>query len=209
MKWVRRLLWAALLVAGVAAFAAHRVRRDEMSSLEGALGQVPAFALKDQSGRTVTERDYAGKVWIANFVFTRCASVCPMLTAKFRALQTDLKDVTGLAYVSISVDPEYDTPEVLAAYAKRFEADISRWRFLTGPLGDIERTVVQGFKIHVGDRKPSAEDPTLMEIMHGEHFVLIDASGTIRGYFQADEAGLKELEAAAREAERAAKAPRR
>jgi len=197
MKWARRLIWAALLVAGVGVFAANRLKRQEMSSVEGALGKVPAFTLTDQSGRKVTERDYAGKIWIANFVFTRCASVCPMLTAKFRSLQGELKDLP-LSYVSISVDPEYDTPSVLAAYAKRFDADPARWRFLTGPLGDIERTVIEGFKIHIGERTPAAHDPTLIEIMHGEHFVLVDQEGTIRGYFQSDEAGLKELEAAAR-----------
>ena len=166
--------------------------------MEGELGQVPKFALTNQLGRSVTERDFKGKVWIASFVFTRCASVCPMLTAKFRQLQEQLHDVPGLAYVSISVDPEYDTPQVLAAYAKRFDADASRWQFLTGPLADIERTVVAGFKIHIGDRKPSAADPTLMEIMHGEHFVLIDGKGTIRGYYRSDEAGLAEVSQAAR-----------
>ncbi len=197
MTWARRLIWAALLVAGVGVFAASRLTRQDMSSVEGALGSVPPFVLTDQSGQKVTERDYAGKVWIANFVFTRCASVCPMLTAKFRDLQGDLQGLP-LSYVSISVDPEYDTPAILAAYAKRFDADLARWRFLTGPLGDIEHVVVEGFKIHIGDRGPAAHDPTLIEIMHGEHFVLVDPQGTIRGYFQSDGSGLKELEAAAR-----------
>ncbi len=199
MKWARRLIWAAVLVAGVATFAAQRVPIQESSAVQGELGQVPAFKLTNQAGKPVTERDFQGKVWITNFVFTRCASVCPMLTAKFRGLQQDLRDVPGLAYVSISVDPEYDTPSVLAAYATRFDADVARWQFLTGPLADIERTVVQGFKIHVGDRKPLAQDPTLVEIMHGEHLVLIDKQGTIRGYYQSDEAGLAQLASAARD----------
>ncbi|MFT3927336.1 MAG: SCO family protein [Myxococcales bacterium] len=93
-----------------------------------------------------------------------------------------------------SVDPEYDTPQVLSAYAARFEADPVRWQFLTGPLQDIERTVVQGFKVHRGDPEPSPADPNLVEIMHGEHFVLVDAHGDIRGYYRSDKAGLKELE---------------
>lgn len=197
MKWVRRLIWAAVLVAGVAAFAARRVPLQETSAVEGELGQVPAFTLTNQDGKPVTDRDFRGKVWVASFVFTRCVAVCPMLTAKFRALQQDLSDLPNLAYVSISVDPDYDTPQVLSAYAKRFNADVTRWQFLTGPLADIERTVVQGFKIHIGDRKQGAQDPTLLEIMHGEHFVLVDQTGMIRGYFQSDQAGMAELEQAA------------
>lgn len=198
MKWARRLIWAAVLVAGVAMFAAQRVAIQEASAVEGDLGRVPAFKLTNQAGKQVTERDFAGKVWVASFVFTRCASVCPMLTAKFRDLQKELRDVPAVAYVSISVDPEYDTPSVLSAYAARFDADVARWQFLTGPLADIERTVVNGFKMHIGDRKPLAHDPTLVEIMHGEHFVLVDQKGTIRGYFHSDEAGLAELATAAR-----------
>ncbi len=198
MKWARRLIWAAVLVAGIAAFAAQRVPIQQTSAVEGKLGQVPAFRLTNQLGKPVTEGDFKGKVWIANFVFTRCVSVCPMLTAKFRGLQQELRDVPGVAYVSISVDPQFDTPSVLAAYAKRFQADPAHWQFLTGPLADIERTVIEGFKIHIGEPKPLPQDPTLVEIMHGEHLVLIDKQGTIRGYFQSDQAGLAELVTAAR-----------
>ena len=93
----------------------------------------------------------------------------------------------------MSVDPTHDTPEVLAAYADKFGADPERWRFLTGPLDAIEKTVVKGFKIHMGEPKPNADDPTLIEIMHGEHFVLVDAAGTIRGYYRAEEPELEQL----------------
>jgi len=192
MKKVRLLLWLLVPVAAMGAFAAHQLSASE-GTTKGSLGQVPHFSLTDQQGRQVTDADLLGQVWVANFVFTRCPSVCPLLTAKFAALQKQLGSLP-VRFISISVDPEYDTPQVLAAYAARFEADANRWQFLTGPLADIERTVVQGFKIHRGDPTPSANDPTLVEIMHGEHFVLVDASGAIRGYYRSDSAGLKELE---------------
>jgi protein SCO1/2 len=192
MRKVRLLLWALLPVAAVGAFAARSMSGSEATT-KGALGHVPTFSLTDQRERRVTDRDLLGKVWVANFVFTRCPSVCPMLTAKFAALQKQLGPLP-VQFVSISVDPDYDTPQVLAAYAARFEADPERWRFLTGPLKEIERTVVQGFKVHRGDPEPSPSDPTLVEIMHGEHFVLVDAQGEIRGYYRSDAAGLKELE---------------
>jgi protein SCO1/2 len=192
MKKVRLLLWAALLVAGVGAYAAFRLNAsDELT--RGKLGTVPAFALQDQLGRSVTDRDLLGQVWVANFVFTRCPSVCPMLTAKFQAFQRDLGAIEGVRFVSFSVDPEYDTPDVLKAYAERFEANPERWRFLTGPLDTIEKTVVEGFKVHVGEATPHPENPTLVDIMHGEHFVLVDREGQLRGYYRADKAGLSQL----------------
>jgi protein SCO1/2 len=194
MKKLRWLLWALVPVSALGLFAARQIEAAELTT-KGALGRVPSFALTDQRGRRVTDRDLRGSVWVANFVFTRCPSVCPMLTAKFHALQKQLVDLPAVRFVSISVDPEFDTPPVLAAYAARFEADPERWRFLTGPLAEIERTVVRGFKIHRGDPQPSAGDPSLIEIMHGEHFVLVDQAGDIRGYYRSDSEGLKELEA--------------
>lgn len=200
MKRLRLAVWLLIVVAGGGAFAAHRLSASQREQpTQGDFGRVPAFSLTDQLGRTVTERDYAGQVWIASFVFTRCPTVCPLLTAKMASLQKRLGDRRALRFVSISVDPEHDTPSVLATYATKFGAHAERWRFLTGPLADIERTVVKGFKIHMGQATPHATDPTLVEIMHGEHFVLIDAQGTIRGYFQTDQAGLAELEEAALE----------
>jgi protein SCO1 len=197
MKRVRLLLWGALAVAAVAAFAAQRIYDGEGTS-KGDFGRVPQFALRDQRDRPVTDRDLRDTVWVANFVFTRCPSVCPMLTAKFQALQARLRELEGVRFVSISVDPEYDTPEVLAAYAARYQADDRRWWFLTGPLAEIERTVVQGFKVHRGDPRPSELDPTLVDIMHGEHFVLVDREGVISGYYPAEQERLAEVEAALR-----------
>ncbi len=195
MTRVRRLVWAAVLVLGIGAFAAYRMSSTaEAGAQRGELGHVPSFSLTDQLNRKVSDQDLRGSVWVANFVFTRCPSVCPMLTAKFQALQTKLGKLPGVRYVSISVDPEYDTPQVLAEYAQRFSADATRWQFLTGPLKDIEKTVVNGFKIHMGKAEPSANDPTLIEIMHGEHFVLVDREGVIRGYYRADNDGLRTLE---------------
>jgi protein SCO1 len=194
MRHIRMLLWAALVVASVAAFAAHRMSsRDGARGERAEFGKVPSFSLIDQRGRTVTERDFAGSPWVANFIFTRCPSVCPMLTAKFKALQGKLGDAHDVAFVSFSVDPQNDTPDVLAAYADKFGADPERWRFLTGSLETIEKTVVKGFKMHIGDPEPHKGDPSLVDIMHGEHLVLVDARGVIRGYYRAEEAELEQL----------------
>jgi protein SCO1/2 len=192
MKRVKWLLWTALIVAGVAAFAANQLNAGRRTE-KGEFGRVPAFSLTDQRGRVVTDADLRGSVWVANFVFTRCPSVCPLLTAKFKALQERIGPIAGVKYISLSVDPAHDTPAVLADYAAKYDADPERWRFLTGPLETIEKTVVSGFKIHIGEPKPSANDPSLVEIMHGEHLVLVDATGMIRGYYRAEQPELDEL----------------
>jgi len=194
MKRVKWLLWTAALVAGVAAFAAQRLGAAFSERTEkDDFGTVPSFSLTDQRGATVTERTLHGRPWVANFIFTRCPTACPLLTAKFKALQERLGASSAVRFVSITVDPEHDTPAVLAAYADKFGADSARWSFLTGPLAEIEKTVVAGFKIHVGKPTTNAADPTLVDIMHGEHIVLVDARGAIRGYYRAEEAELTEL----------------
>jgi protein SCO1/2 len=193
MKRVKWLLWAALLAAGVAALAAQRLGGSERTE-KGEFGQVPAFSLTDHRGRTVTDQELRGMPWVANFIFTRCPSACPMLTAKFKALQERLGGAKSpVRFVSITVDPEHDTPEVLAAYAQKFGTDGLRWSFVTGPLGEIQKTVVTGFKIHMGEPMANGVDPTLIDIMHGEHFVLVDGRGVIRGYYRAEQAALDEL----------------
>lgn len=192
MKRVRWLLWAALIAAGVALFAAQRLGAATRSE-RGAFGSVPSFTLRNQQGRAVTDRDLRGTPFVANFIFTRCPTSCPLLTAKFKLLQERVDPSIRARFVSISVDPEHDTSSVLADYARKYDADPARWWFLTGPLGEIEKTVVAGFKIHIGKPTPSAGDPTLIDIMHGEHFVLVDAAGMIRGYYRAEEAELEEL----------------
>lgn len=195
MKRVRRLLWAGVAVAALGLYAGHRLSAKERTE-RGEFGRVPAFSLLDQKGRAVSNRDLLGAPWVANFVFTRCPSACPLLTAKFKALQGELGSLAGgVRFVSISVDPEHDTPEVLSAYAARFGVDPERWLFLTGPLSDIEKTVVEGFKIHIGESTPNESDPSLVDIMHGEHFVLVDRDGVIRGYYRSDASALEELKA--------------
>lgn len=152
---------------------------------------LPSFSLVDQDGRTITLADLRGRVWIASFIFTRCPSVCPRLTAKMAALVEQTRGEEQLAFVSISVDPDNDTPAVLRAYGERHDADFARWRFLTGDQKTLEATVVQGFKVALGRDDSGA-------IVHAERFVLVDAEGRIRGYYDADDTGQRDLLDAAR-----------
>jgi protein SCO1/2 len=166
------------------------------------LATLPDFTLTDQSGAPFGKQQMLGKVWMADFVFTTCPEACPRLTAKMRGLQDALttaeREKIGL--VSISVDPERDSPAVLKAYAAKFGAKEPLWRFLTGSQTEVERAVVEGFKIGV-EKVPVPPAPTAddihnsaFEILHGEKFVLVDAFGRIRAYYDVGEqAGLDKL----------------
>jgi protein SCO1/2 len=150
------------------------------------LGHVGGFSLTDQAGRKVTPETMRGKVWAAAFMFTRCPTVCPRITRRMRELQqAAAKEGVALQLVSFSVDPEHDTPAVLSDYAKKYDADLATWRFLTGDLEVVRKTSEQGFKLAFeGKPTPGAEH---FGLMHGSHLVLVDVSGQIRGYYRTSE----------------------
>jgi protein SCO1 len=150
------------------------------------LGSVGEFSLTDQQGRPVTAATMRGKVWAAAFMFTRCPTVCPRITRRMRDLQQAAATAhIALELVSFSVDPENDTPEVLRAYAQKYGADLTSWRFLTGDLEVVRRTSEQGFKLALdGKATPDAEH---FGLFHGSHLVLVDGAGKIRGYYRTSE----------------------
>lgn len=154
---------------------------------------LPRFTLTDQSGQPFGQEQLQGNVWVADFVFTRCAGPCPMMTSRMAQLQARLNkhpDRQNIRLVSISVDPEHDTPATLQEYAKLARAEDHLWRFLTGPREDIWRLIRSGFKLPVDD----APDNTQMPILHSQKFVLVDAQGRVRGFYDAlEETGQQKL----------------
>ena len=155
------------------------------------LSAVPEFALTERSGRTVESSELAGRVWVANFVFTQCAGPCPLLSQRMSRLQESLSDEPDVRLVSFSVDPKNDTPEVLTAYAKRWGADPKRWLFLTGDKTDLYHLIKDGFKLAISDGG-EPDNPAPGIITHSLRFVLVDHQGRIRGYFQGGESNLEE-----------------
>ena len=120
-----------------------------------------------------------GSPWVADFIFTRCGGSCPILSAKMVALSERMTGVPGVRFVSFGVDPEYDTPEVLAEYGRKLGADPSRWSFLHGERPVIRSLIKDGFKLAIEDAAPDSVEP----ILHSTRFVLVDGEGTIRGYY--------------------------
>ena len=134
---------------------------------------VPDFTLTDAKGESFSLDDMRGQVVVADFIFTACPGMCPMMAKEMKAIQDEFAEVSDLHFVSFSVDPETDTPEVLTAYGERYEADPERWHFLTGDIEETMRISVEGFKL-------GSEDAPLD---HSSKFVLVDREGTIRGYY--------------------------
>ena len=154
------------------------------------IGSVPEFALTEASGATLRRADLLGKVWIANFLFTRCGEACPMMMRHEVRLQTDLPLRDDLRLVSFSVDPAWDTPKVLTDYAHTFGAEQSRWLFLTGDKKQIYHLTIDGFRLATQDADPAKEMP----ILHSTKLVLVDRHGAIRGYYDSsDEDELRKL----------------
>ncbi|MEH6592312.1 MAG: FG-GAP-like repeat-containing protein, partial [Halioglobus sp.] len=157
------------------------------------LMRLPPFTLTDQSGEELASHDLYGHVWVANFIFTRCKASCPVQTALMNELQMGLKETENWKHtriVSISVDPEYDTPEVLSKFIKERNLETSQWHFLTGTREAIWGLSKNGFKLPVADHAKDTEMP----ILHSEMMVLVDWEGRIRGYYNgADEEGLRDL----------------
>ena len=146
-------------------------------------GALPAFALINQDGAPVTRETLSGSVWIADFIFTRCAGQCPLMSAQMAQLHAALVGLPRVRLVSFSVDPAYDTPERLAAYAARYGATPSRWQWLTGDLDAVRTLAQQGFRLGVSE-DGSAEEP----ITHSVRFALVDRQGHLRGYYDATDA---------------------
>jgi protein SCO1/2 len=177
------MLVAVMLAVAVTALMAPRWTRETQSEPPLRLGRVPDFSLVNRDGRQVGLADLEGSPWVADFIFTRCGISCPRMTAIMVRLGETLPDDTRIHRVSISVDPEYDTSEVLQAYAESFGVTDDRWLFLTGDRGAIYPLMVEGFKLGVDASPPptlaSEEEP----ILHSTRLVLVDGHGEIRGYY--------------------------
>jgi protein SCO1/2 len=145
-------------------------------------GTVPTFQLVNQNGQAFGSAQLAGKIWIADFIYTTCPGPCPMISSRMSELQKPLEK-TDVHLVSFSVDPEKDTPEVLRGYAEKLQTEPARWDFLTGPKSTIYKLSHDGFKLAVSDGSDAEGIP-----VHSTRMALVDRHGQIRGYYDAAEA---------------------
>ena len=168
-----KLLTVFALVAALTACSRH-------APVLGVFGDVPPFDLVAQDGQPFHSQSLAGKIWVADFIYTTCPGPCPRMTSHMREVQDAVLKIPGVrtnvSFVSFTVDPANDTPPVLAAYAKMHGA-APIWYFLTGPPATLETLDRDAFKLGNVDGK----------LEHSTRFVLVDGQGRIRGYYDTSE----------------------
>lgn len=174
----RPLFWV-LLVGGIASWP---IVWSASAPLPGALpivATLPRFELTSHTGAAFGSEELDGRVWVASFIFTRCPSMCPRISATMARVQGRTRQlVPDFHLVSFSVDPEHDTPAVLGEYARAHRASPRAWTFLTGTPAAVRAAVEGGLKVAYGE-EPSAAGG----IFHTSHIVLVDRAGRIRGYY--------------------------
>jgi protein SCO1/2 len=154
------------------------------------LGAAPTYSLTDQQGRPFGSADLAGRISLVDFIYTSCTDTCPLLSANMRQVQDELK-AAGLfgnkvVLVSFSIDPERDTPPVLAAYAEHFSADPAAWRWLTGQTETIAQ-LGQDFKLGRPIPLPLDAKSPSVNLAHSNRVVLVDGGGQMRAFYAGEE----------------------
>lgn len=152
------------------------------------IAELPAPSLVDQDGQVFDHKAMEGRLWVIAFVFTHCRATCPRLMAQMKKLQARVSNVRSAHFLSVSVDPRNDTPQVIKAYMSENGLDETNWRFVTGDENAVQDFVVDGFKVGYGRTQWSTE------LTHSNSFALVDEHGRIRGYYRSDDEGLAELE---------------
>jgi protein SCO1/2/putative membrane protein len=144
---------------------------------------VGEFTLTERSGRSVSDADLRGKVWVASFVFTRCSRGCPQVTRTMQELQREFARFPDVRLVTFTVDPGHDNVDELKRYAAAYEADAERWLFLTGSEKEVYRLLHDGFHV-TAEQNQGADRTPGNEVKHDTKLVLVDRDGQIRGYYE-------------------------
>ena len=139
------------------------------------IGPAPKFELTDQNNVKISNKEYIGKVYVLEFFFSTCPSICPIMNKNMVTIEKEFANEKDFGIVSISINPENDTPEVLKAHAKKLEVTSANWHFLTGDKDYIFEWANKGFNLYVGEN-----NKTLGNFEHSGLFALIDKNGNIR-----------------------------
>jgi len=156
------------------------IERDGAVVIDTIYHQVPPFSFTDRSGMPFTHKNVAGKIVVANFFFIRCSTICPKMNGQMQQLQLKLDDPAfdDVVFLSHTVDPEHDTPDLLNDHARMLQADTARWKFLTGDKDAIYLQGSEGY--HVAAREDVMAPGGFL---HSETFVLVDKDRHIRGMY--------------------------
>jgi len=169
----RKIRFTSYIIVAITLFGTYMMKDSKNDYQLPKLGSIPSFEFTDSDGNLISQEELSGKAWVADFIFTTCTMACPVMTGNMNLIHKAFKNNDKVRIVSISVYPEYDTPEILKEYASRYNANTNRWHFLTGPEENVKLVIKNGFKM--GDYEDI--------IFHSEKFALVDQNGNIRGYY--------------------------
>lgn len=181
--WVGFLLFFALIALAFLLWLMQAARNFNQVPLR-VLGPVADFTLTNQDGQLTTLADFTNRVWVADIIFTRCAGPCPRMTAQMRSLQDLLPRAGAAKLVTLTTDPDFDTPAVLKRYGERFGADFSRWTFLTGTKAEIGGLAANSLKLSAQPIKPQDQKDAADLFIHTTIFVVVDKHAQLRGFFE-------------------------
>ncbi|GAB3897962.1 SCO family protein [Spirosoma agri] len=144
--------------------------------------RIPPFKLIDQDGKSIDQSVVKGKIYVADFFFTRCGTICPRVSSQLTRVQDIFRANPSIAFLSYTVDPEHDRPEQLKAYAQKYEAIPGKWYFLTGTKAEIYDLAMHGYYLPAVDKgvKDASPDETFI---HSQKLVLVDKQGIVRGFY--------------------------
>ena len=188
------IVWTVLAVTALAillAFIRERTRAGGKNSPYPVLFAVRPFALTNQLGHITGTTNLLGHVWVADIVFTSCAGPCPRMTALMSELHQSVPPAEPVRFVTLTTDPEHDTPAVLERYGRQHRADPARWLFLTGSKSQIKDAAVAGLKFTALEKEPSQQESENDLFIHSTIFVVVDKRGNARAVFETDQAGVK------------------
>jgi len=146
---------------------------------------IPDWKLTDENGKAFLGKTLKGKIYVADFFFTRCETICPKMSTELTRVQDTFSANDNIQFASFTVDPTHDTPEMLKEYAKKYDAKSGIWHFLTGTKSEIYPLAVKGYYIPVADaseydKAVKTPDETFI---HSEKLILVDKEGHIRGFY--------------------------
>lgn len=146
---------------------------------------IPAWKLTNQKGKDFLGESLKGKIYVADFFFTRCETICPKMSTELTRVQDTFLQNDDVQLASFSVDPSHDTPEILREYAKKYDAKSGKWHFLTGTKSQIYPLAIKGYFVPVADASEydkviKTPDETFI---HSERLILVDKEGHIRGFY--------------------------
>ena len=152
------------------------------------LFQVADFALTNQSGHPFGAADLRGHIWIAEIIFTRCGGPCPRMTQRMAELQAAIPAHQPVRFVTLTTDPEFDTPPVLERYARRYNADPARWHFLTGSKAQMADAIVRGLKLTAQGQEPAKMQTPNDLFIHSTLLLVVDKQGRARAVIETEPA---------------------